>query len=131
MRHLRCFPFHLKIFAQRSFMLLPVDGRIHTSTVANGEGARASVLTVEQAQTDTFEAELDAYTSGWNAHGVEGSFDEVQRNEQLAFQKWLNTMPEINAAFGPGAELAAYVNWESVVAASGNLNRPAMLMSKN
>jgi hypothetical protein len=113
------------------YMLLPVDGRIHTSTVANGEGAQASVLTVEQAQTGTFEAELDAYTSGWNAHGVEGRFDEVQRNEQLAFQEWLNTMPEVNAAFGPGAELAAYVNWESVVAASGHLNRPAMLMSKN
>jgi putative isomerase len=114
------------------YMLLPIDGYIHTSTITSGEGTRAKILTVQPAQdTDAFEAELDAYTSGWDAHGVEGTFDQAQRKEQLAFQRWLNAMPKVDANFGPGAELAAYVNWESVVAPSGNLKRPAMLMSKN
>jgi putative isomerase len=114
------------------YMLLPIDGDVHTSGATSGDGAGTKVLTVQAAHdAATFEAELDAYTSGWNAHGAEGSFDAAQRNEQLAFQRWLDTMPKVDAAFGPGAELAAYVNWESVVAPSGNLNRPAMLMSKN
>ena len=114
------------------YMLLPIDGEIHTSSTMNGGGAGTKVLTVQAAHdADTFEAELDAYTSGWNAHSTEGSFDEVQRKERVAFQRWLDTMPRVDAAFGPGAELAAYVNWESVVAPSGNLNHPAMLMSKN
>jgi putative isomerase len=114
------------------YMLLPMDGEIHTSSTTSGGGAGAKVLTVQAAHdADTFEAELDAYTSGWNAHDVEGTFDNAQRNEQVAFQRWLDTMPKVDAVFGPGAELAAYVNWESVVAPSGNLKRPAMLMSKN
>jgi putative isomerase len=111
------------------YMLLPIDGDVHTSS---GDGVGTKVLTVRAAHdADTFEAELDTYTSGWNAHGTEGSFDEAQQKEQVAFQRWLDTMPKVDAAFGPGAELAAYVNWESVVAPSGNLKRPAMLMSKN
>jgi hypothetical protein len=114
------------------YMLLPIDGGVHISSTTSSDGARANVLTVQAAHdADTFEAELDAYTSGWNAHGAEGTFDEAQRKEQIAFQRWLDTLPKVDAAFGPGAELAAYVNWESVVAPSGNLKRPAMLMSKN
>src|ERR1700733_2533022 len=114
------------------YMLLPIDGDVHTSNIASRDGAGTKVLTVQAAHdADTFEAELDAYTSGWNAHGTEGSFDEAQRKEQLAFQRWLDTMPKVDAVFGPGAELAAYVNWESGVAPSGNLKAPAMLMSKN
>jgi mannosylglycerate hydrolase MGH1-like protein len=114
------------------YMLLPIDGDLHTSRTTSSDGAGTKVLTVQAAHdADTFEAELDAYTSGWNAHDVEGTFDDAQRKEQLAFQRWLDTMPKVDAAFGPGSELAAYVNWESVVAPSGNLKRPAMLMSKN
>jgi putative isomerase len=114
------------------YMLLPIDGQIETSTITSAEGAKTHLISVHATQsTGTFETELDAYTSGWNAHGVDGTFDEAERNEQLAYQGWLSTMPQVDAAFGPGAELAAYVNWESVVAPSGNLKRPAMLMSKN
>jgi hypothetical protein len=114
------------------YMLLPINGQIRTSRTTSGEGARENVLTAQPAQnTDAFEAELDAYVSSWDPHAVEGTFDQAQRKEQLVFQRWLNTMPAVDAVFGPGAELAAYVNWESVVAPSGNLKRPAMLMSKN
>ncbi|MDT7813804.1 MAG: hypothetical protein QOJ42_3720 [Acidobacteriaceae bacterium] len=119
-------------FSAMKYMLLPINGRIRTSATRSGEGAHENVLTVQPAQnTDAFEAELDAYVSGWDPHAVEETFDQAQRKEQLAFQRWLNTMPTVDAVFGPGAELAAYVNWESVVAPSGNLKRPAMLMSKN
>jgi putative isomerase len=114
------------------YMLLPIDGDVHISNTTSGGVAGTNVLTLQAAHdADTFEAELDAYISGWNAHSTEGTFDNARRNEQVAFQRWLDTMPKVDAAFGPGAELAAYVNWESVVAASGNLKRPAMLMSKN
>jgi glycogen debranching enzyme len=114
------------------YMLLPVDGHIGTLTITSVQGVRANILTLQGAQnTNTFEIELDAYTSGWDPHAVEGTFNEAQRTEQLAFQRWLDTMPTVDPTFAPGAELAAYVNWESVVAPSGNLKRPAMLMSKN
>src|ERR1700733_8075640 len=77
------------------YMLLPIDGDVHTSSATSGDGAGTKVLTVQAAHdADTFEAELDAYTSGWNAHGVEETFDNAQSNEQLAFQRWLETMPK-------------------------------------
>jgi glycogen debranching enzyme len=40
-------------------------------------------------------------------------------------------MPSVPNYLGVGAELAAYVDWESVVSPDGNFKRPAMLMSKN
>ena len=47
------------------------------------------------------------------------------------YRQWLTEMPTVPEEFSKTAELAAYVNWESVVAPEGHLTRPAMLMSKN
>jgi hypothetical protein len=58
------------------YILLPIDGDIHISSTTRGDGAGTNVLTVQAAHNaDTFEAELDAYTSGWNAHGAKAAFD--------------------------------------------------------
>lgn len=113
------------------YMVFPTQGEVEVSA-ANTEGSSNKALTLSPKNGATdFEAELDAYTSGWQSHEPEGSFDDAEKAEQLAYQRWLNTMPPVGTAFGPGAELAAYVNWESIVAPSGNLKYPAMLMSKN
>jgi hypothetical protein len=79
-------------FSAMKYMLLPINGRIRTSATRSGEGAHENVLTVQPAQnTDAFEAELDAYVSGWDPHAVEETFDQAQRKEQLAFQRWRRT----------------------------------------
>jgi len=114
------------------YMIFPIKGRLDQSSVGKNVGPTEHTISLSPADNaEDFEAELDAYTSGWNAHETEGSFDEAQAAERLAYEQWLSKMPKVDAEFGPGAELAAYVEWESVVAASGNLKRPAMLMSKN
>jgi hypothetical protein len=59
------------------------------------------------------------------------SFDDTLDALRGEYRRWLETMPEVPEEFGAAAELAAYVDWESVVAPEGHLTRPAMLMSKN
>lgn len=118
--------------AAMKYMVFPIRGDIDASTIRDNQGNQMQVLSLRPVNgATTFETELDAYTSGWKSHPSEGSFDEIENNDQLVYRQWLNNMPEVDARFGAGAEMAAYVNWESVVAPSGNFKRPAMLMSKN
>jgi glycogen debranching enzyme len=114
------------------YMVFPIQGSLDVSSLPNTEGDSYRALTFSPTNGATdFEAELDSYTTGWQSHNPQGSFDDAEKAEQFAYQQWLSTMLAVSAAFGRGAELAAYVNWESIVAPSGNLKRPAMLMSKN
>jgi hypothetical protein len=59
------------------------------------------------------------------------SFDDALDSLRSKYRQWLEKMPQVSEEFGAAAELAAYVDWESVVAPEGHLTRPAMLMSKN
>jgi hypothetical protein len=75
--------------------------------------------------------EIDTYPSVWIPHQASENFDESVKLVEGEYLRWLKRMPTVPQVFGPGAELAAYVNWTSVVGPDGFLDRPAMLMSKN
>jgi len=112
------------------YMLFPIKGHLKTSTTLTGD--HSPILNLSGTSgVEAFETELDAYTSVWQAHAADGTFEEAKLAERVAYSKWLTTMPAVDPALRSGAEVAAYVNWESVVSPSGNLKRPAMLMSKN
>jgi putative isomerase len=114
------------------YMLSPLHGSIEESMRVGDNPERGAIVTLGGAsKEETFDDELDAYISVWNSRPSEETFDQVQQAEQAAWSAWLRTMPPVDGDLGPGAELAAYVSWESVVEPSGNLKRPAMLMSKN
>ncbi len=59
------------------------------------------------------------------------SFDECLGEVEREWHAWLRTTPALPQRYEAAAELAMYVNWTSVVAPSGNILRPTMLMSKN
>lgn len=61
------------------------------------------------------------------AHGFSQCCDTVAQE----FAQWLQMTPRVPAEFAAARELAAYVQWSSVVAPCGNFQRPAMLMSKH
>jgi putative isomerase len=114
------------------YMLWPVAGKLEMDAPWTGTGSEHVVATfAPQHRSDDYEGEIDAYTSVWEPHEKQGTFDEVRAKEARVYSDWLNTMPSVEARYGPGAELAAYVNWESMVDPEGNLKRRAMLMSKN
>jgi hypothetical protein len=80
--------------------------------------------------TGTFEGAIEEFRNVWHPRQYEQSFDESLRAVKREYEEWLAKMPAVPEEFQPAADLAAYVNWASVVAPEGHLKRPAMLMSK-
>jgi putative isomerase len=114
------------------YMLWPIKGNLLVDAPWNGTGSDRVLATFQGTErSDSFDAEIDAFTTSWASHKSDGDFAEVQAGEQRQYFEWLHKMPEIDPHFGKGAEVAAYVNWESVVRPEGNLKRPSMFMSKN
>ena len=114
------------------YMLWPFEGTLQMDAPWNGAGSNRVRATFGAATgSDHFEAEIDAYTSVWTVHERDGGFDEAHTHEKRLYAEWLSKMPQVGTEFGKGAEVAAYVDWESVVQPDGNLKRPSILMSKN
>jgi putative isomerase len=118
--------------SEMKYTLWPLAGLLDKDMKRGEDGHSNLTMTFGAAlNSDIFEAEIDAYTSAWQSHKTEGTFDEAEKGEREEYNAWLKKMPEVGATFGRGAEVAAYASWESVVEPSGNLKRPTMLMSKN
>lgn len=114
------------------YLLWPIKGVLQMDVPWNGTSNTHVIATYEPAQGDRiFEGEIDTYKSAWEPHDVNGDFDSATRAVKQEYRDWLKHMPDVPQEYGLGAELAAYVNWESVVAPEGHLTHPAMLMSKN
>jgi len=58
------------------------------------------------------------------------AFETVAGNGDVEYRRWLATMPKVNAEWQPGANLAAYILWSTVVDPSGEITRPTVFMSK-
>ncbi len=78
-----------------------------------------------------FQGVLEEIANVDPTHTYQKSFDDALEGLRGEYHHWLGEMPEVPEEFASAAELAAYVDWESVVAPEGHLTRPAMLMSKN
>lgn len=103
------------------------------SVYSRGTGAtdRASSATFTPDSTSgKVDGSIVTFDDRW-VPPARATFDSELKSVRSEYRKWLDRMPSISPEFGAGAELAAYVNWSSVVSPKGFLDRPAMLMSKN
>jgi glycogen debranching enzyme len=110
--------------SEEKYMLWPVGGSLHVSEAKTATFA-------PDASSGRVEGEIDTYDSVWVPHNDPRNFETVADTVRAQYHAWLQRMPEVDPEFGPGAELASYVNWSSAVSPMGFLARPAMLMSKN
>jgi putative isomerase len=126
---------HWEINSERvmeKYMLWATHGDLHMDAPWNGLSNLRVVATYSpDPDSLSVEGEIDTYTSVWTPHPSGETFDESVKTVEQDYSRWLALMPDVPRDFGPGAELAAYVNWTSVVDRNGYLDRPAMLMSKN
>jgi len=116
---------------QIRFMLTRLDGDLVVD--APWDGLRSEHVTADflpDPVTGKFEGAIEEFFSVWQPRPYR-SFDSVFWDLQSEYRQWLTKMPAVPPEFSTTAELAAYVDWESVVAPEGHLTRPAMLMSKN
>ena len=126
---------HWEVNSERvmeKYMLWATSGELQMDAPWNGlSNLRVAATFHPDPESRLVEGEIDTYPSVWVPHEAGKTFDESVSEVESDYSRWLKLMPEVPQEFGPGAELAAYVNWTSVVDPNGFLDRPAMLMSKN
>jgi putative isomerase len=114
------------------YMLWAIRGHLQMDAPWTGTSNVHVVATFSPEQeSHRVSGEIDTYLSVWTPHQPSEDFDESVKKVEAEYLRWLKKMPAVPIAFGRGAELAAYVDWTSVVKPDGFLDRPAMLMSKN
>lgn len=114
------------------YMLSATRGHLHVDTQWNGIiNQNTSATFIADAKDGISEGEIDTYPSVWRPSPSKTSIEEDAKDVEREYTDWLKRMPEVPREYGAGAELAAYINWTSVVEADGLMDRRAMLMSKN
>jgi hypothetical protein len=114
------------------FMLVGLAGTLTVDAPWSGTSSdqtRASF--VPNPQTGQFEGAAEIFEGSWHPRSFAQNFDNSLQALQREYADWLSKMPSVVPEFQAAANLAAYLNWASVVAPEGHFKRPAMLMSKN
>jgi glycogen debranching enzyme len=99
-------------------MLTALRGGLSVDAPWHGE--KAESITVETVGNE-WELALEEFQAAWEPQTYAKKFDDCVQSVKAEFAQSQKGVPE----------LAAYVQWTSLVAAEGHYQRPAMLMSKN
>jgi putative isomerase len=114
------------------FALIPLAGTLAVDAPWNIVRCEKVVADFLPGSTSrVFEVAIDAYDSVWLEHDYPQTFDACQEQVEEEFARWRDLMPSVPARYAEAGELAAYINWASVVAPAGHITRTVMLMSKN
>jgi hypothetical protein len=112
-------------------MLAGLAGTLAVDALWNGKSDDHIMASfVPDPQTGQFEGAMEDFVGSWHPRSYAQDFDTSLQALQRDYADWLSGMPAVAPEFQPAANLAAYVDWESVVAPEGHFKRPAMLMSK-
>ncbi|MEV6825961.1 trehalase family glycosidase [Amycolatopsis sp. NPDC051102] len=134
-------------FTGTYFFADPVDGSAVFTSYETGHRYRVTVLsghvrhvgaealgTAERAVVvsgDAWEVVLEELPGAQEPYVPSMAFDEVVTAAQAAFDSFADEVAPWRGARTPAAELACYVLWSAIVAPSGFVGRPAVLMSKH
>ena len=90
-----------------------------------------TVICQPDGDTGHWSGSIEEFRDDWQGTVNRDSFDAGLRRVERDYAAWLESMPASPPDLIATRELAAYVNWASVVEPVGHLTRPAMYMSKN
>jgi len=74
---------------------------------------------------------LEEFTTSYQVERDVENFDQAVEVARLDFLESLSSAPQVQSPLAETRELAVYVNWASIVAPRGHIQRPVMFMSKN
>jgi putative isomerase len=117
---------------QMKYMLTGLRGKLAVDApwhLIESEHVVADFLPDSQAGIS--EGAIEEFRSVWQPRDYSEDFDDVAERLRGEYRQWLAKMPAVPESFAEAGELAAYVDWASVVAPEGFLTRPTMFMSKN
>lgn len=115
----------------RFYRLVPMVGAFAVD--APWEVKRCTRMVAELTPEEGGVAEMAIEEMTWMRQALDhsGAFDELAGDVQKAFDDFAGPLVEGPEAYREASEAAAFLDWSSVVHPTGNLKRPAMLMSKN
>lgn len=113
------------------YMIHAQSGQITVDQDWSGCNAKKSNLTISAGNDEKYLIVIEEFLENWEKSDRVYDFDKTVERCKETFTSFKELMPEIPAKYDDLAEVAAYVNWESLVAPYGFLKREAMLMSKN
>ncbi|OCT15143.1 hypothetical protein A8709_13635 [Paenibacillus pectinilyticus] len=110
-----------------------LHGKMAIESPWNGDNADYVHVRCEAQPTDSsFEGVFELYRDSmvWPERTY-ASFAESLANVEASFAHYLDAAPKLPAHYSETRELAAYVNWMSLVKPYGHMLRPTMYASKN
>ncbi|HEX5199995.1 MAG TPA: trehalase family glycosidase [Actinoplanes sp.] len=113
----------------RRYRVTVLTGIPHTSAGVGLLGAGDRHL--ELSGSAPWEVAIEEYATSRDPYQSSATFDEVARQADDEFRRYLETVAPWRSSRTPAAELATYVIWSATVAPGGFLTRPAVLMSKH
>lgn len=113
------------------YMIHAQSGQIDVDQDWSGCNAKKSNLTISAGNDDKYLIVIEEFMENWKKSDRIYDFEETVEQCKKEFLSFKELMPEIPEKYDELAEVAAYVNWESLVAPYGFLKRESMLMSKN
>jgi putative isomerase len=120
----------LNIFdVSRRFVLEGLLGTLQGQGAWRAGSKEPVSVTVSPDDTGAWEFALHEVQSTFTVKPLR-EFETCQNSTKKSFNDWLSTTLLAPEQWREARELAAYINWASVVEPQGLLKRPAMLMSK-
>ncbi|MGL4609274.1 MAG: amylo-alpha-1,6-glucosidase, partial [Trueperaceae bacterium] len=121
----------LNIFdISRRYVLENLQGKLETIGVWRANVKEDVRLTILPDDTGVWELALHEVKTTTFVAESHQNFATCLSAAKAAFEEWLSKTLPVTSAWQETRELAAYINWASVVEPYGLLKRPAMLMSK-
>ncbi len=85
--------------------------------------------TLEADASGGFEATIDSFLHTW-VRAKRPGFDQIRQEVEAEYAAWGKNLPVVAKQCEAARDLAAYVNWSSLLAPAGYLTRETMFMSK-
>lgn len=119
-----CFKCHSR------YMLFNQSGQVKLSQEWKVSNSEYCCFDVE-AEDGEFLLVMEEIKDTWINRKEKFDLDSSAEKAYADFQAFYHSMPSVPGRFAEAGEMAAYVNWSSIVNKCGFLKRDAMFMSKN
>lgn len=113
------------------YMLRAGEGQIQMEQKWSVSTAEYCRMRLEKGNAKTYTVTLEENFEDWLDRGIDYDYAKAVGDNREKFLEFYHSMPSVPVEYKEAAQVAAYVNWASIVSPCGVLKRESMLMSKN
>jgi putative isomerase len=114
----------------KNYILVPVKGKLNVDAPWTGVDCTHAIMDFVSTN-GSFDAAIKYSEAVPEKISVRGTFNDCLGDSRKSFKWWLRNTLKVPEKFEQARQLAAYIQWSSMVESGGQITRPGMLMSKN